>query len=398
MNPEKKLAVLLVIPLFNHAETVGDVVEKSIATGFPVLVVDDGSEDRGLQAVKNKDCMTISLAENKGKGEAIRAGANFAAENDFDAILTLDADGQHNPAESTNLIEEAQSGQWPAIIIGARQMVQDTVPNSSHFGKKFSNFWVRLEAGVDLEDTQSGMRLYPVKELLALDLKKRRYDFEIEVLVKAIWAGVDARSVSVSVHYPPADERVSHFDKVVDNFRLTKLHTSLVVRCLLPLPHKQLVAKKKQKEERLVVKNPWQTLKNICRESSSPFWLAVAVWFGIFLGALPLLACHTVVIIYVAYRFKLNKVASVAASQFCMPPIVPALCIETGYYFRTGEFLLDLSYERWLLEAHYRLWDWFIGSLVIGPVLGFVGAGIVYFIASTIGGSKNAKTSLIDAE
>lgn len=398
MNPEKKLDVLLVIPLYNHAETVGEVVEKALATGLQVLVVDDGSEDIGLQALKNKDCRTISLAENKGKGEAIRVGANFAAENNFNAILTLDADGQHNPVESIKLIEEAQRGQWPSIIIGARRMVQTTVPNSSHFGKKFSNFWVRLEAGVDLEDTQSGMRLYPVKELLALDLKKSRYDFEIEVLVKAIWAGVDARSVSVSVHYPPADERVSHFDKVIDNFRLTKLHTSLVIRRLLPLPHKQLVARKKQKEDPLVVKNPWQTLKNICSEGSSPFWLAVAVWFGIFFGALPLLACHTVVVIYVAYRFKLNKIASVAASQFCMPPIIPALCIETGYYFRTGEFLLDLSYERWLLEAHYRLWDWFLGSLVIGPVLGLVGACTVYLLASIIGGRENVKSSLADAE
>lgn len=398
MTLEKKLAVLLVIPLFNHAETVGDVVEKAMATGFSVLVVDDGSEDIGLKAIKNEDCMTISLTENRGKGEAIKAGAKFAAENNFDAILTIDADGQHNPAESIKLIEEAQNGEWPAIVIGARQMVQDTVPSSSHFGKKFSNFWVRLEAGVDLEDTQSGMRLYPVQELLALDLKKSRYDFEIEILVKAIWARVDARSVSVSVHYPPANERVSHFDKVVDNFRLTKLHTTLVLRRLLPLPYKQLVVKERQKEEPLVVKNPWQTLKNICRESSSPFWLAVAVWFGIFFGALPLLACHTVVIIYVAYRFKLNKIASVAASQFCMPPIVPALCIETGYYFRTGEFLLDLSYERWLLEAHYRLWDWFLGSLVVGPVLGLVAACIVYFIASTIGESKDAKIRLADAE
>ncbi len=377
----RALKTLVLIPLYNHADTVAEVVKKAISTGYPVLVVDDGSTDNGLISLKNLDCQTIILPENRGKGAAILAGARYAAENGFEALVTLDADGQHNPLEAEALIAEAEQGTWPAVIIGAREMTQETVPGSSHFGKNFSNFWVRLECGRSLPDTQSGMRLYPVKELLLLDLKRTRYDFEIELLVKAVWAGVDARSVSVSVHYPPADERISHFNKLIDNWRLTLLHTSLICRRLMPLPYKQVIAKEKHTEKPLVVKNPWQTLKNICKESSSPFWLAVAVWFGVFLGALPLIACHTIAIIYVAYRFQLNKVAAVAASQFCMPPLVPALCIEVGYYLRNGEFLLDLSWDRWLLEIPQRLWDWFLGSLIVGPVLGLAFATLVYWFS-----------------
>lgn len=381
--------VLLVIPLYNHADTLRDVASKALSTGYKVLVVDDGSTDAGLSTIDDLDCFTLRLSGNMGKGAAIKAGAGFAAEHGFTSILTMDADGQHNPLEAEKLIREAETSDIPVIVIGARQMVQDTVPESSHFGKKFSNFWVRLECGKELADTQSGMRLYPVKELLALNLTRNRYDFEIEVLVKLVWAGVDVRSVDVSVHYPSAEERVSHFDKLVDNVRLSRLHTGLVLRRLLPYPHKQLVARdKQQKEPVVVVKNPWATLKNLCRESSSPFWLAVAVWFGIFLGALPLIACHTVVIIYVAYRFHLNKIAAVAASQFCMPPLVPALCIEVGYYLRTGTFLLDLSWERWLLEVHHRLWEWLLGSLIVGPVLGFIGGIIVYAVAGRIRNRK----------
>jgi len=388
MNSSRRLKVLLVIPLYNHAETVCSVVEGTIATGCPVLVVDDGSTDGGLKRIEKLDCFTLRLEPNRGKGAAIMAGARFAAKNNFDAILTLDADGQHDPREAEKLIREAEKKEPPVIIIGARLMTQESVPRSSHFGREFSNFWVRLECGCDLSDRQSGLRLYPVRELLLLNLTRNRYDFEIEILVKAVWAGIDVRSVDVSVYYPPAGERVSHFDKFIDNWRLTRLHSGLVCRRLLPLSYKQLVAKGESAEKTLIVKNPWQTLKNFCKEGSSPFWLAVAVWLGIFLGALPLIGVHTVVIIYVAYRFHLNKIAAVAASQFCMPPLVPVLCIETGYYLRTGRFLLDLSWERWLLEIHQRIWEWLLGSLIIGPILGLFGATVVYLLARRFGGGS----------
>jgi glycosyltransferase involved in cell wall biosynthesis len=333
------------------------------------------------------NCYTLRFPENRGKGTAILAAADYASKNRYDAILTIDADGQHDPREAEKLVAEAGKGKWPAIIIGARQMVQDTVPDSSRFGRRFSNFWVRLETGRDLSDTQSGMRLYPVREMLQLSLKRKRYDFEIEVLVKGIWAGLDVRSVDVSVHYPAAGERISHFDKIVDNWRLTRIHGWLVLRRLLPLPDRRLVKKEIESEEKFSAR-PWQVLKKICRENSSPFWLAVAVWVGIFLGALPLIACHTVVIIYVAHRYHLNKIAAVAASQFCMPPLIPALCIETGYYFRKGHFLFDLSHEKWLFEIHHRIWDWLLGSLVVGPVFGMIGAVVIYFSARSFKGGK----------
>lgn len=376
--------VLLAVPLYNHGKTVKEVARKALATGYRLLVVDDGSSDGGLDNVRELDCDTVRLDENSGKGAAILEAARFADEKGFAAILTIDADGQHEPQEAEKLVVEAMNGSWPAVIIGSREMDQDDVPGSSRFGMHFSNFWVRLESGRDLDDTQSGMRLYPVKQLLELDLTRKRYDFEIEVLVKCAWAGLDIRGVPVTVHYPPATERVSHFDKLKDNWRLTRLHSSLVFRRLLPLPNRQIVPAEKREEKRLIVKNPWQTLKNLCLESSSPFWLAVSVWIGIFLGALPLLACHTIVIIYVCYRLQLNKIAAVAASQFCMPPLVPALCIEIGYFIRSGQLLLDLSWERWLLEIHQRIWDWLLGSLIAGPLLGFLGAGIVYTVARSI--------------
>lgn len=235
---------LLLIPLYNHAGTVRRVVERALQSGFAVLVVDDGSTDAGLASLSGLPVQTIRLEQNRGKGVAILTGAREAARQGFQRLLTLDADDQHSPEEAHLLCREADKYTTPVIVIGARRMVQQTVPRSSIFGRAFSNFWVRLECGRNLSDTQSGMRLYPIREILALKLSRLRYDFETEVLVKAVWAGVEVATVDVTVHYPKAEERISHFHKFKDNWRLTVLHTSLVLRRLLPWPHKKYVDRK----------------------------------------------------------------------------------------------------------------------------------------------------------
>lgn len=372
----------IVIPLYNHASTVPAVVAAALNAGWPVVVVDDGSSDGGAAQLARFDCHLVRLSRNRGKGAAIMAGAEKAAALGYGQIITLDADGQHAPGEAELLAARARAIVGPAIVIGARRMVQETVPRSSLFGRSFSNFWVRLECGLELPDTQSGMRLYPVRELLQLRPRSRRYDFEIEVLILAAWAGIAIDSVEVSVHYPPPDQRISHFHRFTDNLRLSWLHSGLIIRRLLPLPRRPLVVRPSASvRERLVVRHPLKTLQGLCREHSSPLWLAMAAWLGIFLGALPLLACHTVVILYVAHRLHLNKIAAVAASQFCAPPLVPVLCIQTGFFLRTGTLLLDLSREHWLLEIHRRLWDWLLGSLLVGPLLGGIGAGLLFWTA-----------------
>jgi glycosyltransferase involved in cell wall biosynthesis len=374
--------ILMVIPLFNHGNTVRAVVEKALAAGWPVLVVDDGSSDGGAERVADLDCQVTRLSQNMGKGAAILAGAEFASGHGFEAIITVDADGQLDPAEAGQLAAAA-AGQWPAIIVGARRMNKDNAPGASLFGRAFSNFWVRLECGRELPDTQSGYRLYPVKELLALQTSCRRYDFEVEILTRSAWAGLPILSVEVSVHYPAASERESHFHQLKDNFRLTCLHTRLVCRALLPWSHKRLFAKApgkiiEERQERLSLLHPVRFVKRLCREHSSALQLASAAWMGIFLGALPLIACHTVVLLYVCHRLHLNKLTAVTASQLCMPPLVPVLCIQIGYFMRHGSLLLDINWETMVVQGHYRLWEWLLGSLLLGPILGLIVGGLLY--------------------
>ena len=394
---DNKYNIAVVIPVYNHAATLPTVVEATLAAGWPVVVVDDGSDDGGAARLDNLDCDLVQLPRNMGKGVAILAGAEKAAALGYERIITLDADGQHDPADAILLAEKAALLPGPSIIIGNRLMVQDTVPRSSHFGRAFSNFWVRLESGLDLPDTQSGMRLYPVRELLQLRPRSRRYDFEIEVLILAAWEGITIDSVDISVHYPAGDQRVSHFHQFKDNFRLTCLHTGLIIRRLLPLSKLELAnLHPSAVKEKLVVRHPLKTLRGLCLEHSSPLWLATAAWMGIFLGALPLLACHTVVILYICHRLHLNKIAAVAASQFCAPPVVPVICIQVGYFLQSGTLLLDFSREVWVFEVHLRLWDWFLGSLLVGPLLGGIGAVITYWSAKRLRSTLAVTSSVVE--
>ncbi len=376
------LRTLLIIPVYNHNATLGDVTRRAIDAGWDVLVVDDGSTEEVIVALAGLDCRLLMFPENQGKGAAILAGAELADQEGYDAIITIDADGQHDPAQAKQLLAETED-EWPVMVIGDRQM-DASMPRSSRFGRAFSNFWVRLETGLTLPDTQSGMRLYPVRELLQLETDKVGYDFEIEVLVRGAWAGIPIRSTQVPVYYPPPEERISHFDKWRDNLRLTRLHTKLVTRALMPRSHKKLIESEDKSSQAGILLHPVRFFRLLMREHTSPLLVAVAVWLGVFLGALPLIACHTVVIIYVAHKLHLNKIIAVAASQLCMPPLVPALCIEVGYFLRYGTFLTELSSQTLVKELHLRLWEYLLGSLLVGPLLGVLVAGLVYLVSMAI--------------
>ncbi|MBU1568894.1 MAG: DUF2062 domain-containing protein [Proteobacteria bacterium] len=376
------LKILIVMPVFNDGNTLRSVAQSAIATGYDLLVVDDGSVDHCIQSVADLQCRTMRLLKHVGKGAALLQGAAEAAKHGYDTIVSIDGDGLHNPTDIDLLVAKAQVAENPCMIIGARQGIRD----SNHFIKSSANFWVRLACGLEIPDAESNFRLYPVKELLAQNLNRSHYGFEIETIVKLAWSGIQVSSVPVTGCNAPAASEISLYNTIRKTLSLTLLHSRLVARRLSPWPHKKLTEDEPfpEKVYKSISKNPLKVLKEICREHTSPLWLATAVWLGIFMGALPLLAIHTIAIIYVAHRLHMNKVAAVAASQFCMPPVVPVLCIQMGYYLRNGELLVDFSWQPWLLGIHERLWEWFIGSLLVGPLLGLIGAGIMYFVASHV--------------
>ena len=255
---------------------------------------------------------------------------------------------------------------------------------------RFSDFWLGLETGVTMKDTQSGFRAYPVGYVSQLKLRGRTYDFEVEVLAKAAWAGLAIKSVPVDVTYAPKAERVSHFRPFLDNLKITHMHVMLVGRRLVPWPHRRLVKRRKMKPATFL-RHPITFLRTLLVEHATPAELATAAAVGTFLATLPLISFHTVAIIYVATRLNLNRVMAVAIQNLCVPPFVPFVCVELGYFIRHGRWLTDMTRETWVLQAPQRVWEWLLGSLIAAPVLGAVTGLLVFGIAAAVRRGVGAK-------
>ena len=370
--------LLAVIPLYNHGATVRQVVELTLAVHPDVLVVDDGSSDGGAETLAGLPVEIVRHERNRGKGAAILTAAAVARRRGMTHIATLDADGQHEPADLPKLA--AALGDEPlTVVVGTRDFSAANVPGSSRFGRSFSNFWLRLQTGEGLPDTQSGFRIYPLAVLDGLEFWCRRYNFEIEVLVRAAWAGVPLRGAEISVYYPPRDERISHFRGFMDNWRLTVLNTHLTMRSVVPWPHPRIVAA--DEGVKVSVFHPLRSLRALLTENASPAQVATAGAVGVAIGALPIFGAHTIAILFAAGFLRLNKVAAVGASQVCIPPLVPALCIEVGHYMRYGRWLTEFSLRTLGYQGLQRLWEWLLGSLVFGPLLAVVTGAVVYALA-----------------
>jgi glycosyltransferase involved in cell wall biosynthesis len=160
-----------------------------------------------------------------------------AAEKIADWAITIDADGQHHPSDALNLIAAIPENKRP-IIVGRREgMMDKDVPWTSRFGRKFSNFWVWTSGGPRMTDSQSGFRIYPLPESLNLDVVARRYQFEVEIIVKAHWKKIHVIEAPVRVNYTMGSERISHFHPLIDFVRNNNTFARLIVQRIF-VPHR----------------------------------------------------------------------------------------------------------------------------------------------------------------
>ena len=231
-----KNRIAVVIPVYNHESKVAQVVKEALKLHLPLFIIDDGSTDSTYGRIKDISHITIIRhATNRGKGAAILTGLAAAAPL-ADWVITMDADGQHCPENVWNLVRAVSPGKRP-IIVGLREgMDHRNVPWTSRFGRVFSNFWVRASGGPDIRDTQSGFRLYPLPEAMHLNVRARRFQFEVEILVRAKWHGIPVLETPVGVTYEAEDERVSHYRGFVDFCRNTGTFSRLIFMRLCVLP------------------------------------------------------------------------------------------------------------------------------------------------------------------
>ena len=226
--------ICVVIPTYNNAGTIVDVVRRTKEQCDDVIVVCDGCTDGTMELLQEvTDIMIVSFPDNGGKGVALKKGFQKAIKEGFSYAITLDADGQHFP-EDIHVFLEANIEHPDAIIVGQRKGMDGVERTSgSNFANAFSNFWFCVQTGHHLADTQTGYRLYPLKKLPPLSLLTSRYEAELELMVFSSWQGVEIVSREVNVFYPPKEERVSHFRPIKDFSRIFILNTCLSILAIV---------------------------------------------------------------------------------------------------------------------------------------------------------------------
>ena len=226
VDHDSALAVL--IPAYNCAGTIGDVVTGARRHVDRVLVVDDGSHDATAERAAAGGAEVLRQPHNTGKGAALRAGLERLAARGATRVLTMDGDGQHL-SDQIPLVLAASARAPHALIIGARQVAPGQTTPIRLFGNRFANSWVEIACGLALPDTQSGFRVYPLPETLALGASAGHFAFETEVLIRAARGGIEVISVPVAAYYPPPAERVSHFRPFVDTVRIIHIVLRLIL-------------------------------------------------------------------------------------------------------------------------------------------------------------------------
>lgn len=223
--------VCAVIPTYQNAKTLLKVVADVHRVVDTVFVVDDGSND-GTAALLDKATgnerpeKVLTHPKNCGKGAALKTGLTFAHQQGFRYAVTVDADGQHRADDIPALLKAVEE-EPDALAIGSRGLQHENMPAKSTFANRFSNFWFALQTLQRLPDTQSGLRIYPLRRLHGLRWMSARYEAELTLLVFSAWAGVKLLPVPVSVYYPPRDQRVTHFRPGRDFTRISVLNTLL---------------------------------------------------------------------------------------------------------------------------------------------------------------------------
>ncbi len=240
--------ICVVIPTYNNAGTIVDVVARTLGQCRDVIVVCDGCTDDTVPRLQKMPELPviIELKENRGKGVALKAGFRYALESGFAYAITLDGDGQHYP-EDIPLLLKANIDHPGTLIVGERKYTEEMERSGgSKFANRFSNFWFAVQTGCCLKDTQTGYRLYPLKKLCCLSLLSSRYEAELGLMVLASWHGIELVGVGVNVYYPPKNERVSHFRPGKDFVRIFAMNMLLCVLALVygwPLRLFRLTAK-----------------------------------------------------------------------------------------------------------------------------------------------------------
>lgn len=372
----RDLECVVILPTYNNARTLPKVIADVKEYCDDIMVVNDGSTDdtHGI-LVDTPDIILLEYpdAKNRGKGHALKTALRKATEMGYRYAITLDSDGQHY-ADDIPLFVEAISEKPDSLIIGARNLQADGMPGKNTFANKFSNFWYKVETMQTLADTQSGYRLYPLRRLAGMRFFTPRYEFEVEVIVRAAWRGVNLFNVPIKVLYP--EDRVSHFRPLQDFTRISILNTVLVIVALLYYYPKRFL-------QWLSIRNIIDFFdRNLIHSGESVMRLSVAAGFGVFMGIVPIWGFQMLTSVALAHVMKLNKIIVLAFSNISLPPVLPFILF--GSLWCGGVILrqpLLLDWESLTVDmVGDMLLQYILGSVVFALAMGVLTCGISYIV------------------
>jgi uncharacterized protein (DUF2062 family) len=232
-----------------------------------------------------------------------------------------------------------------------------------------------------------------VEFLLTRRFVARGEGFEVEALVRGVWAGLPLFCVPMTACLPAASRPALDVPRLTGRPSLGWLHLLLIARTLLPWPHRRMVGKTEGVRPLPDGLHPLRLFRRLCREHATATELGAAAWVGIFIGTLPIIPFGIATIAYVNHKLHLNKLAGIAASNLCVFPFVPFACVEVGHLLRNGRWWSEFNQQTVLREIHYRLWEWLLGSLVIGPLLGAAGGLLTYALVRSMRRPQDESTA-----
>lgn len=388
-----------VLPTYNNARTLCDVLTCVVESGLAMVVVNDGCTDDTAEVLSawaaahpQADLKVLAHRHNRGKAAALRTGFKSAIAAGFTHALTLDTDGQHDPRYIPALLERS-AGAPEAYVLGVRDDRHPDYPARSRTGRRISNLFIRLESGLKVRDSQCGMRVYPMELVRTVPVRAGRFGYETEVITRAAWAGCPIVEVPINTRYLPQGERVSHFRPVLDTLRAVSMHVRLIFRAIAPVPHRRYRPGGRRPARRLSAHgllnwmNPLRAWREMRRGDLDHTEIAAALSLGVFVANLPVYPFQTVLALYLARRLHLNPLAVLVGSQASMPPIT-ALLIAAAIC--VGHLLLHHALPAWP-DYHTARAAWhtlarpfFIDWLVGAPVVGLLMAAVVFLIANRL--------------
>tara|TARA_R110002072_G_scaffold302060_2_gene483584 strand:+ start:8510 stop:9658 length:1149 start_codon:yes stop_codon:yes gene_type:complete len=355
-----KINGCIIVPTYNNEKTILDVLQRiiEVSQDTVIIVVNDGCTDSTSKILTsfNERITTVENEVNVGKGMALRKGFRKAIELGFEYALTIDSDGQHFPEDIPLLVAEAEKNSG-SLIMGSRNMDQEEVPGKSSFGNKFSNFWFKLETWISLPDTQTGFRLYPLSPMRRMKFFTKKFEFEIEIIVRLAWKNVKFIPVKIRVLYD-MNERVSHFRPARDFFRISVLNSILVLGALFYYYPNKLFS--------------MDTVRLIRQETIKPeesnIRKATSLSFGVFMGIFPIWGFQLLVGIPLAVLMKLNKVLFITAANISIPPMIPLIVygsLLVGQFFVAGEVDGSAIFNYSLDDIKTNAMQYFIGAVLL---------------------------------